>query len=47
MSLAVLGSQLISGFWIGWMIEHPTKTNSKNSKRLDVQSTFNAKNVGF
>jgi hypothetical protein len=41
---AVLGSQLFSGFWIGWMIEHPTKSSSKNPKKLDVQHTFNVKN---
>jgi hypothetical protein len=29
-----LGSQLISGFWIGWMIEHSNKFNSKNPKKL-------------
>jgi hypothetical protein len=26
------------------MIEHPTKSNSKNSKKLDFQHTFNVKN---
>jgi hypothetical protein len=36
----VLGSQLCSGFWIGWMIEHPTKSNFKNPKKLDIQHTF-------
>jgi hypothetical protein len=41
---AVLGSQLFSGFLIGWMIEHPTKSNSKNPKTLDVYSTLNVKN---
>jgi hypothetical protein len=40
----VLGSQLFSGFWIEWMIEHPTKSNSKNLKKLDLQYTFNVKN---
>jgi hypothetical protein len=40
----VLGSQIFSGFWIGWMIEHPTKSNSKNPKNLDFQHTFNIKN---
>jgi hypothetical protein len=39
--IVVLGSQFFSGFWIGWMIEHPTKSNSENPKKLDVQSTFN------
>jgi hypothetical protein len=43
-SVTVLGSQLFSRFWIGWMIEHPTKSNSKNPKKLDIQSTFNVKN---
>jgi hypothetical protein len=23
-----------SGFWIGWMIEHPTKSKSKNPKKV-------------
>jgi hypothetical protein len=41
---SVLGSQLFSGFWIGKMIEHSTKSNSKNPKKLDVQSIFNVKN---
>jgi hypothetical protein len=41
---AVLGSQLFSGFWIGWMIEHPTNSNSENPKKLDFQHTFNVKN---
>jgi hypothetical protein len=40
----VLGSQLFSGFWIGWIIEYPTKTNYTNPKKLDFQHTFNAKN---
>jgi hypothetical protein len=31
----VLESQLFSGFLIEWMIEHPTKSNSKNLKKLD------------
>jgi hypothetical protein len=50
---AVLESQLFSGFWIGWMIEHPTISNSKNPKKLDVQSNFSllqcqkSKKVGF
>jgi hypothetical protein len=30
---SVLGSQLFSVFWIGWMIEHPTKSTSKSSKK--------------
>jgi hypothetical protein len=42
--LTVLGSQLFSGFWIGWMIEHPTKSNSENPRKLDFQSKFIVKN---
>jgi hypothetical protein len=30
-----LGSQLFSGFRIGWMIEHPIKSKSKNPIKLD------------
>jgi hypothetical protein len=37
-------SQLFSGFWIGWIVEHPTKSYSKISKKLDVQPMFNVKN---
>jgi hypothetical protein len=45
MSESILGSQqLFSGFWNGWMIEHPTKTNSKNPIILDVKSTLKVKN---
>jgi hypothetical protein len=40
----VLESQLFSGFWIGWMIEHPAKSNSEIPKMLHFQSTFNVKN---
>jgi hypothetical protein len=42
--LSVLGSQIFSGFWIGWIIENPTKSDSKSSKNLDVRSTLNVKN---
>jgi hypothetical protein len=29
------------------MIEHPTKSNFKNPKKLEFQSTFNAENPMF
>jgi propionyl-CoA carboxylase beta chain len=35
-----LNSQLFSGFWIGWMIEHPTKSNFKNPKKFDFWAKF-------
>jgi hypothetical protein len=34
MSKVVLKSLLFSGFWIGWLIEHPTKSNSINPKKV-------------
>jgi hypothetical protein len=45
-SRPALESQFFSGFWIGWMIEHPTKSNPGNPKEFDVQCQKSEK-VGF
>jgi hypothetical protein len=40
MCSSILGSQFFSGFWIGLLIEHPTKSNSKQCKNTKKIKLF-------